>query len=139
MGSGDADGARTEPVDDVVDLRAAAPALVRPRGASAGTRPPRSAEAAAREAAALATGLSFSVADARSADLELVWVSPGFTGLTGYAPEEAVGRNCRFLQGPGTDRAAADRLRDALAAGRPAVGPRSTTGRTAPRSGTRWP
>ena len=33
--------------------------------------------------------------------------------------EEVVGRNCRFLQGPGTDPAELQKLRDGLAADRP--------------------
>lgn len=60
-------------------------------------------QAALRDRAVLATGLSFTVADARTDDFPLVWVNPAFTATTGYAFEEAVGRNCRFLQGPGTD------------------------------------
>lgn len=47
----------------------------------------------------------------------IVYVNPAFTRLTGYAPEEAIGRSPRMLQGPGTDRAALDRLRAALEAG----------------------
>jgi diguanylate cyclase (GGDEF)-like protein len=45
-------------------------------------------------------------------------VNPAFTTLTGYEPEEAVGRNCRFLQGSDTDRETVCEIRDALAAGR---------------------
>ena len=33
-------------------------------------------------------------------------MNPAFTRLTGYAAAEVVGRNCRFLQGDATDRAA---------------------------------
>jgi PAS domain S-box-containing protein len=39
-----------------------------------------------------------------------------FEAQTGYPPEEALGRNCRFLQGPGTDPNAIQAIRDALAA-----------------------
>jgi PAS domain-containing protein len=35
---------------------------------------------------------------------------PGFTELTGYQPSEILGRNCRFLQGEGTDPAAVAKL-----------------------------
>ncbi|PWJ51135.1 PAS domain S-box-containing protein [Quadrisphaera granulorum] len=71
-----------------------------------------------REAAVLATGLSFTVADAHAPDLPLVWVNPAFTAVTGYTFEQAVGRNCRFLQGPGSDPASALRMREALETGR---------------------
>lgn len=37
-----------------------------------------------------------------SGDMPLVRVNAGFTSLTGYAPEDALDRNCRFLQGPET-------------------------------------
>ncbi|MBD0274939.1 MAG: PAS domain S-box protein, partial [Acetobacteraceae bacterium] len=47
------------------------------------------------------------------------YVNPGFTRMTGYAPDEAVGRTPRMLQGPRTDRAVLDRMRSALEAGRP--------------------
>ncbi|TNM67262.1 PAS domain-containing protein [Streptomyces sp. NP160] len=74
---------------------------------------------AVREAAVLATGLSFTVADARTPDMPLVWVNPAFTAVTGYTFEETVGTNCRFLQGAATDRAATRRIRAALRAGEP--------------------
>lgn len=89
--------------------------------ASTGAEPqPAPSDAVAvREAAVLATGLSFTVADAGVEDLPLVWVNPAFTAVTGYTFEQAVGHNCRFLQGPGTDRAVPARMRRALAAGEP--------------------
>ncbi|WP_165585318.1 GGDEF domain-containing protein [Roseococcus sp. SYP-B2431] len=34
----------------------------------------------------------------------ILYVNPAFTRLTGYAPEEVIGRSPRLLQGPGTDR-----------------------------------
>lgn len=73
--------------------------------------------------AVLASDLSFTIADARLPDAPLVWVNPAFTGTTGYSAEEVVGHNCRFLQGPGTDRAVVDRVRDGLRA-------RTTVGET---------
>jgi PAS domain S-box-containing protein len=61
--------------------------------------------------AVIATELSFTISDPRRPDNPLVWVNPAFTRVTGYPVERAVGRNCRFLQGPGTDEAAVDELR----------------------------
>ncbi|CAA9403375.1 MAG: Serine phosphatase RsbU, regulator of sigma subunit [uncultured Quadrisphaera sp.] len=75
-------------------------------------------QARVREQAVLATGTSFTVADARAEDSPLVWVNPAFTAVTGYSAAESVGRNCRFLQGPDTDPAAVGLLREAIAAGR---------------------
>ncbi|WP_432547617.1 PP2C family protein-serine/threonine phosphatase [Kineococcus sp. SYSU DK004] len=71
-----------------------------------------------RDRAVLATALSFTVADAQTPDMPLVWVNPAFTVTTGYAFEEVVGRNCRFLQGPGTDPAAPREVRETIRAGR---------------------
>jgi PAS domain S-box-containing protein len=48
----------------------------------------------------------------------ILYVNPAFTRMTGYAPEELIGRSPRMLQGPGTDRAVLDRLRTAIKAGR---------------------
>lgn len=43
---------------------------------------------------------SFVVVDAKQYDFPIVYASPMFERLTGYAPSEAIGRNCRFLQAP---------------------------------------
>lgn len=43
-----------------------------------------------------------------------VFVSDGYIRMTGYSREEAIGRSPRLTQGPGTDRAALDRIRAAL-------------------------
>jgi len=73
---------------------------------------------AALHARALAVvGVGVTIADAQAPDLPLVWVNPAFTTITGYAPDEALGRNCRFLQGPDTDPAAVDAIQAALRAG----------------------
>ncbi len=47
------------------------------------------------------------------------FINEAFERLTGWAPEEVIGRDPRFLQGEGTDRAALDRIRRALEAGEP--------------------
>lgn len=46
------------------------------------------------------------------------YVNPAFCRITGYAPEEVIGRTPRILQGPRTSRAVLDRLRETLAQGR---------------------
>lgn len=74
-----------------------------------------------QEQAVLAAGCSFSLASATEPDLPLTWVNPAFTATTGYPAEEAVGRNCRFLQGSDTDQHQVAVLRDALHAGQDAT------------------
>ncbi len=58
-----------------------------------------------------------------SADLDapgplIEYVNPAFSRMTGYAPEEVIGRSPRLLQGPATDRSVLDRMRADLEAGR---------------------
>ncbi len=67
------------------------------------------------EAAVVKTRMAMALADPNLPDCPLVYVNPAFTDLTGYRLEEAVGRNCRFLQGPQTDRDTVRRLREAIA------------------------
>ncbi|WP_432510840.1 SpoIIE family protein phosphatase [Kineococcus sp. SYSU DK001] len=66
--------------------------------------------------AVVASDLSFTISDPNQPDNPLVWVNPAFEKVTGYG-KAVLGRNCRFLQGPGTDPAAVQRIREALAAG----------------------
>ncbi len=54
-------------------------------------------------------------------DDPVVWVNDGFTTLTGYSREEALGHNLRFLQGAHTDRRAVRQARQALALGETAA------------------
>jgi PAS domain S-box-containing protein len=49
-------------------------------------------------------------------DMELVFVNQAFLDVTGYSRGEAVGRNCRFLQGPGTDPETVRKIRESVAA-----------------------
>lgn len=72
-----------------------------------------------RDRAVLATRVSFTISDPNRPDDPLVWVNPAFTETTGYTFEEAVGRNCRFLQGPRTDPEAVADVRRSLADGLP--------------------
>ena len=67
------------------------------------------------------TPIATVVTDPRLADNPIVAANRAFSELTGYARDEVIGRNCRFLAGPATDPAAQGRLRDAVAAGRPAL------------------
>lgn len=62
--------------------------------------------------------MPMAISDPRRPDNPIVLANTAFYDLTGYTPAEVIGRNCRFLQGPGTDRAMVDQLRDAIAAER---------------------
>jgi PAS domain S-box-containing protein len=46
----------------------------------------------------------------------MIYVSEEFENQTGYSAGEAIGKNCRFLQGPGTDPHAVEAIRQALRA-----------------------
>lgn len=66
----------------------------------------------------LSTGQqNFVLSDPRLPDNPIVFATPGFYKLTGYTPDQVLGRNCRFLQGPGTDPKAVDIIRKAIATG----------------------
>lgn len=54
------------------------------------------------------------ITDPNQPDHPITYVSPGFERLTGYTAAEVVGRNCRFLQGPETDRTALAHLSAAV-------------------------
>jgi len=43
------------------------------------------------------------IVDARQEDMPIIYVNNAFERITGYTGEEAVGRNCRFLQGDNYD------------------------------------
>jgi PAS domain S-box-containing protein len=66
-----------------------------------------------------AVGLSVTISDPHQPDNPLVWVNPAFCDVTGYDEAEVLGRNCRFLQGPGTDREVVRRLAEGIAAAVP--------------------
>ena len=69
-----------------------------------------------RVLAAASSGIT--VADATREGFPLTFVNAAFERLTGYAADEVVGRNCRFLQGAETDPAAVDAISTALRDGR---------------------
>jgi two-component system, cell cycle sensor histidine kinase and response regulator CckA len=58
------------------------------------------------------------ISDARKPDIPIIYVSPSFERLVGYKAEEIIGRNCRMVQGPGTDREVIRRISVALKEGK---------------------
>jgi diguanylate cyclase (GGDEF)-like protein/PAS domain S-box-containing protein len=59
------------------------------------------------------------IADYTSPGCPIVFVNEAFTTLTGFGPNEVLGRNCSFLQGPGTDPNVISVMREAIANGLP--------------------
>ncbi len=54
------------------------------------------------------------VSDPTLPDNPLIYVNAAFERLTGFAASEVLGRNCRFMQGPLTEAADVERLREAI-------------------------
>jgi len=68
-------------------------------------------------AALESTSCGISISDARKPDRPLIYVNRAFTEMSGYLEEEAVGRNCRFLQGDDRDQKARPIIREAVDTG----------------------
>ncbi|WP_415403811.1 PAS domain-containing protein [Tateyamaria sp. SN3-11] len=60
--------------------------------------------------------ISMLVTNPHLEDNPIVYVNQAFTRATGYARSASIGRNCRFLQGEGTNKADVDRLRAGIEA-----------------------
>ncbi|MBD2075152.1 PAS domain S-box protein, partial [Phormidium sp. FACHB-592] len=60
-------------------------------------------------------GTGVTLSDPTLPDNPVIFVNPGFTAITGYTAESALGKNCRFLQGPETDPSTTNKLRQAIA------------------------
>ncbi|MDM9645511.1 PAS domain S-box protein [Rhizobium sp. S163] len=65
-------------------------------------------------AAMRASRMPMIITDPRQRDNPIVFVNEAFALLTGYSREETLGRNCRFLQGPGTNTQDVDIIRKAI-------------------------
>ncbi len=62
------------------------------------------------------TGIT--IADATRTEMPLIYVNKAFTEVTGYSAEEAIGRNCRFLQNDDRDQWGVHEIRKSLKEGR---------------------
>jgi len=51
------------------------------------------------------------IVDAQAEGQPVIYVNDAFTETTGYLPEEVIGRNCRFMQGPDTAPEAVAKIR----------------------------
>jgi PAS domain S-box-containing protein len=72
------------------------------------------AELVLRDRAIRAVSQGILITDPHALGNPIIYASPSFTQLTGYSAQEAIGKNCRFLQGPETDPVAIDRIRAAV-------------------------
>jgi len=70
-----------------------------------------------RDRAIEASSVGIIITDARDENYPIIYLNPAFALMSGYAREELMGRNPRFLQGPETDPAALQQIRDALERG----------------------
>ncbi len=61
-----------------------------------------------------ATSTGVTISDVTNPDNAIIFHNPAFEAITGYQSDEVLGRNCRFLQGPETDPAAVEEIRQAL-------------------------
>ncbi len=57
------------------------------------------------------------IADARQPDMPTVYCNAAFEKITGYATEEVLGQNCRFLQGTDHQQPGLDAIRQAIRQG----------------------
>jgi hypothetical protein len=67
----------------------------------------------ARAVNAVADGVL--ITDPTQPDNPIIYTNPAFSRITGYEPEEVIGKNCRFLQGAATDQTVVAQLRQAIA------------------------
>lgn len=59
--------------------------------------------------------VGITITDPEEADNPIIYTNAAFHDLTGYAQDEVLGRNCRFLQGPETDSEPVTTMREAIA------------------------
>jgi len=69
---------------------------------------------ALKDRALAATAEGITIADARLPDMPLIYANAGFQRLTGYPIVDVIGSNCRFLQGPETDKTTVEQIRLAI-------------------------
>ncbi len=67
-------------------------------------------------------GVIITTADLDNGGPEIIYVNEAFTRISGYEPDEAIGKTPRILQGPDTDRKTLDKLRNSLGKGKPFKG-----------------
>ena len=71
-----------------------------------------------REQALAASRDAIVITDPNEPDNPIIYANPAFERITGYSIDEAIGKNCRFLQGEDRDQSALEELRAAIKEGR---------------------
>jgi PAS domain S-box-containing protein len=59
----------------------------------------------------------FVISDATKPDYPITYATQTFLDMTGYAHDEVIGRNCRFLQGPKTNKKTVKKISESLKKG----------------------
>ncbi|WP_329959276.1 histidine kinase famiy protein [Sphingomonas sp. Leaf21] len=77
-------------------------------------RQPHSGQSDIFFAAVKTTRMPMIVTDPRQPDNPIVFCNEAFSFMTGYSEDEILGTNCRFLQGPETDREVVAQVRAAV-------------------------
>jgi len=67
-----------------------------------------------RERALEASANAILITDQLQPDQPIIYVNPAFERITGYTPDEVIGRNCRFLQGSDHNQLELEKLRALL-------------------------
>ncbi len=67
-----------------------------------------------KDQALLIAAEGITISDNRQPDNPIIYANKGFERLTGYSVERVLGRNCRFLQGPDTDRETTAAISEAI-------------------------
>lgn len=70
-----------------------------------------------RERAIEASSNAIVIVDMRLPDQGIIYVNPAFEKMTGYLPQEVLGKNCRFLQGNDKQQPQIEELRGCIQAG----------------------
>lgn len=66
------------------------------------------------ERAVEAVSVGVTISDATAPDMPLIYCNRAFEKMTGYSRQRAIGRNCRFLQGPATEATQVESVRRAI-------------------------
>ncbi|HEY9601767.1 MAG TPA: PAS domain-containing protein, partial [Allocoleopsis sp.] len=69
------------------------------------------------ERAIAASSNGIIISDPHQPNNPVIYANSGFERITGYKPDEVIGKNCRFLQGVDTNQPALDELRRAMKEG----------------------